>query len=314
MANYLVRRLGQGVLTILIVTIIVFFLVNAAPGGPGSIMRPDMTAGERHALTIKMGLDKPLVTRYLEWLGSALHGDLGTSLSNNLPVWQETMQRLSATAELTLFTLLISVVLGVVLGIISARRPGKLSDYAIGLLSVAGLSVPVFWFAIVLILVFSVDLHWLPSSGMSQTSNFDLHDRFVHLLMPTAVLALTTLPNIIRFTRSSVIEVLSQDYMRTAKAKGLGALRLVYLHALPNALIPIISTVGYLIPRLLGGAVITETIFGWPGMGQLMFQSASSRDYPMIMGLTVVMAIIVVLMNILVDVLYSMVDPRVRTV
>jgi peptide/nickel transport system permease protein len=300
------------VLTILIVSVIVFFLVNAAPGGPGSIMRPDMTPAQRHALSLRMGLDKPVVVRYFAWLGAAAKGDLGTSLTSNLPVEEQIGQRLPNTAELAVLTLIISVVVGVVLGIASAQRRSGLLDYAVGFFSVAGLSVPVFWFAILLILLFSVDLHWLPSSGMSTGAGFNLGDRVQHLIMPVLVLALTTLPNIIRFARSSMLEALSQDYIRTARAKGLKTVRVVYFHALRNALIPVISTVGVLVPRLLGGAVITETIFGWPGMGQLMFEAASDRDYPMVMGITVVMALAVVLINLAVDIVYSVVDPRIR--
>jgi peptide/nickel transport system permease protein len=310
--NFVIRRLAQGALTILLVTIIVFFLVNLAPGGPGSIMRPDMTQAERHALTVRLGLDQPVSVRYLSWLGEAVHGNLGTSLSSSLPVGTVIGQRLPNTAELAVFTLIISVLLGVVLGVASAMRRGGILDYLVGLLSVAGLSVPVFWFAILLILVFSVDLHWLPASGISTGAGFALGDRLQHAAMPVLVLALTTLPNIIRFARASMIEALGQDYVRTARAKGLKRLRIAYVHVLRNALLPVISTIGVLVPRLLGGAVITETVFGWPGMGQLMFEAASSRDYPMVMGITVVMALAVVLVNLAVDVLYSVVDPRIR--
>ena len=312
MLNFVIRRLAQGALTVLLVTIIVFFLVNAAPGGPGSIMRPDMTQAERQALIIRLGLNQPVPVRYLSWLGGAVHGDLGVSLSSSLPVGTVIGQRLPNTAELAILTLIISVVVGVVLGVTSAMRRGGVLDYLVGLLSVAGLSVPVFWFAILLILFVSVDLHWLPASGMSTGAGFDLGDRLQHAVMPVLVLALTTLPNIIRFARASMIEALTQDYVRTARAKGLKRLRIAYVHVLRNALLPVISTVGVLVPRLLGGAVITETVFGWPGMGQLMFEAASSRDYPMVMGITVVMALAVVLVNLAVDVLYSVIDPRIR--
>ncbi|HEY8287479.1 MAG TPA: ABC transporter permease [Chloroflexota bacterium] len=312
MLNFVVRRLAQGALTVLLVTIIVFFLVNTAPGGPGSIMRPDMTQAERQALIVRLGLNQPVPVRYLSWLGGAVHGDLGTSLTSSLPVGTVIGQRLPNTAELAILTLLISVVVGIVLGVTSAMRRGGVLDYLVGLLSVAGLSVPVFWFAILLILFFSVDLHWLPASGMSSGAGFDLGDRAQHAVMPVLVLALTTLPNIIRFARASMIEALNQDYVRTARAKGLKRLRIAYVHVLRNALLPVLSTVGVLVPRLLGGAVITETVFGWPGMGQLMFEAASSRDYPMVMGITVVIALAVVLVNLAVDVLYSVIDPRIR--
>lgn len=312
MIAFLVRRLVQGVLTVFLVTAIVFFLVNLAPGGPASIMRPDMTPAERQALTLQMGLDKPIAVRYVAWLGAAVTGNFGTSLSSSLPVSQEIAQRLPNTAELAVLTLIISIVVGIVLGVVSAQRRNGLMDYLIRFISVAGLSVPVFWFAILLILLFSVSLHWLPSSGLSSGAGFDAGDRVSHLIMPVLVLSLITLPNIIRFARSSMLDTLTQDYVRTARAKGLKEVRIVYYHVLRNALIPVISTVGVLVPRLLGGAVITETVFGWPGMGQLMFQAASGRDYPMVMGITVVMAVAVVVMNLAVDIAYSAIDARIR--
>jgi peptide/nickel transport system permease protein len=312
MTGYLIRRVVQGLLTLLLVSVIVFVLVNLAPGGPGSIMRPDMTAAERHALAVQMGLDKPLLTRYLAWLGGVVTGHLGTSLASNLPVATQIAQRLPNTAELAALTLAISVVVGVILGVASARRCGGALDYAVSVVSVAGLSIPVFWFALLLILLFSVTLHWLPASGMSTGAGFDLRDRTAHAIMPVLVLSLTTLPTIIRFARSSMLEALAQDYVRTARAKGLKTVRIIYLHVLRNALIPVVSVVGVLVPRLLGGAVVTETVFGWPGMGQLMVQAASGRDYPLVMGITVIMTLAVVIMNLIVDLVYSVIDARVR--
>ena len=312
MVGYLVRRLLQGILTLVLVTLIVFVLVNVAPGGPASIMRPDMTPAERQALTVQMGLDRPLPVRYVAWLRGAVMGNLGTSLSSNLPVNGQIAQRLPNTAELAILTLIVSVGLGIILGIAAARHRGRIADYLVNVVSVAGLSVPVFWFALLLILLFSVTWHWLPASGLSTGSSFDVGDRALHAVMPVVVLSLATLPTVIRFARSSMLEALAQDYVRTARSKGLANVRIVYVHVLRNALIPVISIVGVLVPRLLGGAVVTETVFGWPGMGQLMVQAASERDYPMVMGITVVMTLAVVVMNLAVDLLFSVVDPRVR--
>jgi peptide/nickel transport system permease protein len=312
MVGYLVRRLLQGILTLVLVTLIVFVLVNVAPGGPASIMRPDMTPAERQALSVQLGLDRPLPVRYVAWLRGAVMGNLGTSLSSNLPVNGQIAQRLPNTAELAILTLIVSVGLGIILGIAAARHRGRIADYLVNVVSVAGLSVPVFWFALLLILLFSVTWHWLPASGLSTGSSFDVGDRALHAVMPVVVLSLATLPTVIRFARSSMLEALAQDYVRTARSKGLANVRIVYVHVLRNALIPVISIVGVLVPRLLGGAVITETVFGWPGMGQLMVQAASARDYPMIMGITVVVTLVVVVMNLAVDLLYSVVDPRVR--
>ena len=312
MIGFLVRRLLQGLLTLVLVTVIVFVLVNAAPGGPASIMRPDMTQAERQALTVQMGLNQPLPVRYISWLQGAVTGNLGTSLSSQLPVDGQIAQRLPNTAELAVLTLVVSVIVGLVLGIAAARRRGGIIDHLVNVVSMAGLSIPVFWFALLLILLFSVTFHWLPASGMSTGATFDLGDRLSHAVMPVFVLALSTLPTVIRFTRSAMLDALSQDYVRTARSKGLPTLRIVYGHVLRNALIPVVSIVGVLIPRLLGGAVITETVFGWPGMGQLMVQAASDRDYPMVMGITVVMTLAVVVINLAVDLMYSLVDPRVR--
>lgn len=313
MLSFLVRRVAQGVVTLFIVTVITFFLINAAPGGPSAMMRMDLTASERHALALRLGLEQPLPLRYLSWLLDTIHGNLGTSLSTNLPVAQTIAQRFPNTLELAVLTLLASVTLGLVLGVASAQRRGGVVDYFVGVVSVLGLSIPTFWLAIVLILVFSVDLRWLPASGLSTSGDgFQLVDRIRHLIMPVLVLSLFTLPNIVRFTRSAMLEAISQDYVRTARAKGLSSIRVVYRHALRNALIPVLSILGVLVPRLLGGAIITETIFGWPGMGQLMVQSATDRDYPMVMGLTVVVAAIVIGTNFLVDLAYSLVDPRIR--
>jgi peptide/nickel transport system permease protein len=312
MIGFLVRRLLQGLLTLALVTVIVFVLVNAAPGGPASIMRPDMTPAERQALTVQMGLNQPLPVRYIAWLRGAVTGNLGTSLSSQLPVDGQIAQRLPNTAELAVLTLVVSVIVGLILGIAAARRRGGIIDHLVNVVSMAGLSIPVFWFALLLILLFSVTFHWLPASGMSKGTTFDLADRLSHAAMPVFVLALSTLPTVIRFTRSAMLDALSQDYVRTARSKGLPNLRIVYGHVLRNALIPVVSIVGVLIPRLLGGAVITETVFGWPGMGQLMVQAASDRDYPMVMGITVVMTLAVVVINLAVDLMYSLVDPRVR--
>src|SRR5205823_403118 len=254
----------------------------------------------------------PLPVRYVAWLRGAVLGNLGTSLSSNLPVNGQIAQRLPNTAELAILTLIVSVGLGIILGIAAARHRGRIADYLVNVVSVAGLSVPVFWFALLLILLFSVTWHWLPASGLSTGSSFDVGDRALHAVMPVVVLSLATLPTVIRFARSSMLEALTQDYVRTARSKGLANVRIVYVHVLRNALITVISIVGVLVPRLLGGAVITETVFGWPGMGQLMVQAASARDYPMVMGITVVVTLVVVVMNLAVDLLYSVVDPRVR--
>jgi peptide/nickel transport system permease protein len=309
MLNFLVNRLWQSVVMLLIVTAITFFLINLAPGGPASLMRMDATAEEREALSQRMGLDKPVVVRYGEWLGNSLQGDFGQSLTSGQPVIQRISERFPNTVQLTLYTLIFSVAAGIILGIISAVRRNSASDYSINFLTAIGLSVPGFWLAIMLIYLFSVVLQWLPSSGVGSGTGVE---QFKYLIMPVLILSTTALPTIVRFTRSSMLEVISQNYVRTARAKGVKERSVIYYHALRNALIPVVTIIGVLIPRLLGGAVITETVFGWPGMGRLIVEAAQGRDYNLVMGVTVVVTFIVIASNFLVDIIYSRIDPRVK--
>jgi len=305
--NFLINRLWQSIILMFIVTVITFFLINLAPGGPASLMRMDATAEERAALTERMGLDKPVMVRYGVWLSDAIQGDFGDSLTSGQPVVKRVTERLPNTIELTLYTLIFSIGVGVVLGVISAVKRNSASDYSINLFSAIGLSVPSFWLAIMLIYLFSVILQWLPSSGVG-----DGTEKWKYLLMPVLILSTTALPTIIRFTRSSMLEVVSQNYIRTARAKGAKEWVVIYWHALRNALIPVISVIGVLIPRLLGGAVITESVFGWPGMGRLIVEAAQGRDYNLVMGVTVIVTLIVIVTNFLVDIVYSKIDPRVK--
>lgn len=313
MFRVLLPRLAQGVVVFLIVSAITFLLVNLAPGGPSAIMRMDMTADQRAALTARMGLDKPLPVRYGEWLVDVVRGDLGTSLSSEESVSKRIAQRLPNTILLAGVALLVSVALGIPMGVIAALRRNTGIDYVLTLFSVIGLSIPAFWLGIMLILAFSVNWNLLPSSGGASSGlEFSLPDRLAHLIMPAIVLSTTILPSIVRFTRSSLLDVLHQDYIRTATGKGLARSSVVYGHALRNALNPVISVLGTQIPRLFGGAVVTEAVFGWPGMGRLAVEAASGRDYPLIMGITVVIAIVVIATTLLVDLTYAWIDPRVR--
>ncbi len=313
MLKVLVPRLIQGAIVFLIVSVITFLLVNLAPGGPSAIMRMDMTADQRAALSKRMGLDQPLPVRYAEWLGQAVQGDLGTSLSSEEPVSRRIAQRLPNTILLAGLALLVSVLLGIPMGVVAALRRNTALDYALTFLSVIGLSIPAFWFGIMLILAFSVNWNLLPSSGaFSSGQEFSVPDRLAHLIMPSIVLSTTTLPSIVRFTRSSLLDVLHQDYVRTARGKGLVWSRVIYHHALRNAINPVISVLGTQVPRLFGGAVVTEAVFGWPGMGRLAVEAANGRDYPLIMGITMVIALVVIVTTLLVDLAYTWVDPRVR--
>ncbi|MBO8142218.1 MAG: ABC transporter permease [Firmicutes bacterium] len=297
----------------LFVTAITFFLVNLAPGGPAVMMRMDATAEQRQVWISRLNLDMPVHLRYLHWLKDAVRGDLGRSVNDNREVTGLIAQRLPNTMLLSVTALAISVVVGIPMGILSAIRRNSIWDYAFSVISVAGLSVPAFWFAIMLILLFSVTLNWLPSSGVATVGmGFSLTDRLRHLIMPVIVLSTTALPFIVRFTRSAMLGILQEDYVRTARAKGLGERTVYYSHALKNALIPVITQIGLLIARLVGGAVITESVFGWPGMGRLAVEASHARDFTVIMGVTVVIAAVVVIINILVDLAYTWVDPRIR--
>ncbi|MBN8234009.1 ABC transporter permease [Halobacillus kuroshimensis] len=313
MIRFLLNRFGQSIILLFIVTVITFFLINLAPGGPTGVMRMDASPEERQAVIERLGLDQPVIVRYFEWVGNAVTGDLGTSFNSSEAVVERIAERLPYTMELTVFTIIFSVIAGIILGVISALKRGKAADHVINFSSVIGLSVPSFWLGLMLILLFSVELGWLPSSGVGpRGADFDFGGWMAHLAMPVLILSTTVLPNIVRFTRSSMLEVISQNYIRTARSKGAKEFVVLYVHALRNAMIPIISIIGVLIPRLLSGAVITEAIFGWTGIGTLIIEAANGRDYPLIMGITVVITLVVIISNLLVDIIYSQVDPRVK--
>src|SRR5215207_2338120 len=313
MLRITLQRATQGVVVLLLVSAITFLLVNLAPGGPGAMMRMDVTPEQREALARRLGLDQPVPVRYAQWLGGALRADFGISLSSNEPVAHRIGQRLPNTLLLAGTALALSTLIGIPLGVLAALRRNTVPDFLIALVSIMGVSIPAFWLGIILILGLSVNLQWLPSSGLATTGNEgDLLDRIKHLLMPALVLSTTVLPYVVRFTRSALLDVLHQDYVRTATAKGLARLNVVYGHALRNALVPVISIIGALVPRLIGGAVVTEAVFGWPGMGRLAVEAANGRDYPLIVAITVVIAAVVVVSSLLVDLAYTWFDPRIR--
>ena len=289
-----------------------FFFVNLAPGGPASVMRFDVTAEQREALIKRMGLDRPVVERYADWLAGAVRGDLGTSLLTDEPVIQRIGERLPNTFTLAGAALLLSLAVGIPIGLLQAVRRGSALDHLLSLLTAIGLSVPVFWLGIVLILLFAVSLRVLPSAGVTSVASDTLQDRLAHLVLPASVLSTTVLPTVVRFMRSATIEVLSEDYIRTAASKGLGDAAVIVRHALRNALIPVVSAIGALVPRLLGGTVVTEAVFSWPGMGRLALEAAQGRDYPLITGLTVVVAAVAVVTSLIVDLAYTRIDPRIR--
>jgi len=310
--RYLFQRIALGALVIVFASALTFFFVNLAPGGPASVMRFDVTAEQREALIKRMGLDKPVTQRYVDWATGALRGDLGTSLLTDEPVAQRIGERLPNTLTLAGAALVLSIGFGIPIGLIQALRRGSALDHLLSLVSAIGLAVPVFWLGIVLILIFAVSLGVLPSAGVTGIADDTIAERLRHLVLPTIALATTTLPTIVRFMRSAALEVLHEDYIRTAASKGLAPRAVVTRHVLRNALIPVVSAVGALVPRLLGGTVVTESVFSWPGMGRLALEAAQGRDYPLITGLTVVVATIAVATTLLVDLAYTRIDPRLR--
>ncbi len=310
--TYVLRRIAQGLGVLLVVSMVIFAIVHAAPGGPALLNNPDVDpalAGEMRAL---LGLDDPIPVQYGRWLTNALAGNFGKSYQHSMPTSDLITGRIANTLLLSGSALLLAVLLAVPLGTVSAVYRYSWLDYLATVLAFAGVSVPVFWLGILLIIVFSVQLGWLPSAGMVTVGvPFALGDLARHLVMPAIVLATFPLAQLTRYVRSSMVDVLAQDYIRTARAKGVPEVALLARHALRNALIPMVTVLGVLTPRLLGGAVITETIFAWPGLGRLAVDAAVTRDYPVIMGVTLLVSVLVVVSNLLTDLCYGVIDPRI---
>ena len=313
MLGFLGRRVGQGAVVLLLISLFTFFLINLAPGGPSAAAKFESTAEERAALSKQFGLDQPVTVRYGLWAQGVLQGQFGTSLNSGQEIGPVIAQRLGITAQLGLAALFLSVVIGIPLGVITAMRKNSVLDHVVGTLSTLGMSIPDFWTGIVCILLFSVVWKVLPASGVADFSGgFSFGEWLRHLVLPASVLAFVMLPNLLRFTRSSLLEVLGQDYLRTARAKGIGEFWVISKHALRNAFVPILSMVGLLLPALLSGSVIVESVFGLPGMGRLAVDAALGRDYNTIMAVTLVAGGIVIVTNLLVDLAYSAIDPRIR--
>jgi peptide/nickel transport system permease protein len=296
------------------VSIVVFMVLHLSPGDPAEIMLGSAATKEDLArLRLEMGLTEPLHVQYVRWIGRVLHGDLGRSLWMKRPVLGEVLHRFKATLILAASALVLSTLGGMALGVLSATRPDSILDRTSMVASLFGASMPVFWLGIVLMVVFSLWLGWLPASGMwAPYGGGDLRDLVAHLVLPAVTLAAASMTIIARLTRSTMLEVLGQDYIRTARAKGLVEGRVVVRHGLKNALIPIVTVVGVQVGYLLGGAVLTETVFAWPGVGTLMVQGILARDFPLVQGCVLVVALGFVLVNLAVDLLYAYLDPRIR--
>ena len=294
-------------------SLVVFALVTQAPGGPSILLDRNMGAEEIARMRAILGLDQPLHVQYVRWLVEVLRGHLGFSYQVGLPVLEIIRQMLPNTLILSAAALALSLVVAIPAGIISAARPHTSVDHAVTFLCFFGISIPVFWLGLMLIVLFSIVLGWLPPGGMRTIGGpASALDVARHLILPAVVLGAANMALFARYTRSSTMAVLRADYVRTARSKGLAERAVLYRHAFRNALITIVTVVGLQLPRLVGGAAITETVFAWPGMGSLAVRAAFERDYPMIMGITLVISTVVVFSNLIVDLVYVYLDPRIR--
>ncbi len=310
---YLIKRFLHTIPVLIGVSVLVFGMLHLAPGDPAQVLLgPEATADSIAQVREDLGLDKPLVVQYATWMSNMARGDFGRSIVLGREVFPEIWARFKATAILTVTSLIIAVMLGVSAGIISAVRQYSLFDSIAMLVALAGVSMPLFFTGIVAILAFAMNLRWLPSAGMFSPAGGDVLDLLRHLVLPALTLGTVSAAILARMTRSAMLEIIRQDYIRTARAKGLNERAVIYIHALRNASITIVTVLGMQIGYLLGGSVITEAVFSWPGIGQMMVRAIQARDYPMVQGGVFFVAAMFVFINLLVDVLYAYLDPRIR--
>lgn len=331
MTAYILRRILMLFPTLLGISIIVFLMLHITPGDPAELMLGERaTETALHEIREHLGLNKPLYVQYGLFIERLLHGDLGETIMTQQKVWTEIKERFPATIELTVAAMLISCFFGIIFGIISAIRQHSIFDYLSMIGALVGVSMPIFWLGLVLMLIFSLFLGWLPMSGRMKIGvNLDVQTQFYvldailtrnwvalkdvlwHLILPAVTLSSIPMAIVARMTRSSMLDVLRQDYIKTAKAKGLSEFKVVIKHALRNALIPVVTTIGLQFGILLGGAILTETIFAWPGVGKWMFDAVMQRDYMVIQGGTLIIASAFIIINLVVDVLYAVINPRI---
>jgi peptide/nickel transport system permease protein len=331
MLAYIIRRIMIMIPTLLGVTIIVFLMLHATPGDPAELLMGERATEESlQQLRDHLGLNEPLYVQYGMFMSRLLKGDLGETIWTRQKVWTEVKQRFPATIELSLVALFISCVAGMIFGIISATKQYSVFDYVSMVGALAGVSMPIFWLGLVFMLIFSLNLGWLPLSGrlsigidLKVVTNFYILDAVItrnwpafkdavwHIIMPAVTLSTIPTAIVARMTRSAMLDVLRQDYIKTAKAKGLSQLAVIFKHALRNAMIPVVTTIGLQFGVLLGGAILTETIFAWPGVGKWMYDAVMQRDYMVIQGGTLFIAGLFVVINLCVDVLYAVINPRI---
>ena len=304
MLSYLARRLLAACVTLIGVSAIVFLLMHLLPGDPARLIA-GLNAPEEEVIRLRtqLGLDQPLIAQYGRFLMHLLQGDLGTSIRSSAPVLQEIAGRAPWTILLAFISTAIATAIGIPAGVIAARWRNSLPDAIVSLVTLFGISMPVYWLGLMLIILFAVRLHWLPAGGNEGAAS---------VILPALTLAAFSVALIARMTRSSMLEVLGQDYLRTARAKGLGEQVVILRHALKNAFIPVITVIGLQLGMLLSGSVLTETVFGWPGIGLLLVDSIFARDYPVVQGVVMVFAVVFTVLNILVDLIYAYLDPRIH--
>lgn len=338
MFSFILRKLGLLIPTFFGITLLTFGLIRLIPGDPVEVMvgerslDPKMHAEAMH----RLGLDKPLYSQYLDYIVSLIHGHLGESLVTKTEVWKEFITLFPATLELAIAAMIFATVAGLLAGVVAAIKRGSIFDHGVMGISLTGYSMPIFWWGLILIMFFSVKLGWTPVSGRIDLA-FDIppktgfmlidtwlaeradpslagafKDALMHLILPSIVLGTIPLAVIARMTRSSMLEVLREDYVRTAKAKGLSPLRVIFVHTLRNALIPVLTVIGLQVGSLMGGAVLTETIFSWPGVGKWLIDAISRRDYPVVQNGILIVAVLVILTNFIVDICYGIANPRIR--
>jgi peptide/nickel transport system permease protein len=312
--GYVIRRILGAIPLLLGISLILFTIVHLAPGGPLDVYadNPSVSKEALEQMAAAYGLNEPLPVQYFYWLKSMIVGDWGYSIRTGRPVLTEIVQRLGPTLQLGGLSLLLSLVLAIPLGIISASRRGSKLDGTLTAISFVGISTPVFWLALLLQLLFSVQLGWLPSAGYKTIGGGSFTDVLSHIIMPATVLSFATIASWSRFIRSGMVDVLNQDYIRTAYAKGRSERGVVFMHALRNAMIPAVTVIAVDFATVISGAVITETVFAWPGIGRLFMESMNGRDYPMLMGLMMMGSLGIVIANIVADLAYAALDPRIR--
>lgn len=304
LSRYVSKRLLTTLFMPIGVALVVFGLMRLLPGDPARIVAGIYaTEAEVAHIRSQLGLDQTVPVQLGRFMGRLAHGDLGTSIRTSQPVLQEIGARLPATLELALISTVLAAIVGVVVGVVAARRPNSPLDYLFSFGSLVGVSMPVYWLGLLLIILFAVRLHWLPAAGNDQPGS---------IVLPAVSAAAFSIALVARMTRASMLEVLRQDYIRTARAKGLSDGTVTYKHALRNAFIPVLTVIGLQFGTFLGGSVLIESVFAWPGIGLLLLDSIFARDYPVVQGIVLIYAVLVILVNLVVDLLYAFLDPRIR--